>query len=55
MEHDLYQTRRADRLLQQKDVVIRSEIHCLCDDAIVGMRSVADRPPTTNICGQIPQ
>src|SRR5665213_2417853 len=45
-QHDFHQAWLADNLLQQKDVVIGSEIHRLRDDATLGMRaSVARLPP----------
>jgi hypothetical protein len=45
VQHDYYQARPADRLLQQKNVVVRSKIHRLRDDAVVGMRLAAGRLP----------
>jgi hypothetical protein len=45
MQHNFYQPPIADRLLQQENIVVCSEIHCLRDDAILGMRLIAGRIP----------
>ncbi len=44
-QHNFCQTRLADRLLQQEDIVVCSEIHRLRDDPIFGMRLSADGLP----------
>ena len=45
MQHDFYQTRPADRLLQQKDIVLCPKIHRLSDNPIFGMGLISDRLP----------
>ena len=44
-QHYFKQARLADRLLQQKNVVICPEIHRLGDDPVFGMRLSAHRLP----------